>query len=157
VKNLRASLKRRLGAGEAAEASRRINYLEIVRKVYWRRVDSAFEADWVYYEAARQLFPNSYQGMSLRPAWFIHVNPEARFPRYTKTINLAPRPGRFIGPLEDKHAAARLMHLAEDAFDLCRYFNILVEAPHANACAYRAWANAPHRATARSRWRSTVG
>src|SRR3954469_14951004 len=58
VKNLRYSLKRRLGVGEAgAGPSRRIDYREFVRKVHFRRVDSAFEADWLYYEAARQVFP----------------------------------------------------------------------------------------------------
>src|SRR5689334_14877296 len=53
VKNLRYSLKRRLGGDEATLGlSRRVNYREIVRRVHWRRVDSAFEADWLYYEAA---------------------------------------------------------------------------------------------------------
>src|SRR5687767_15090654 len=95
VKNLRYSLKRRLGteeqaSGAGAGPSRRVNYRDLVRRVYWRRVDSAFEADWLYYEAARLLFPQTYQGMvGFRPAWFVHVNPEANFPRYTKTIGLA--------------------------------------------------------------------
>ena len=70
VKNLRYSLKRRLGPEEAAAGpSRRVNYREIVRRVYWQRVDSAFEADWLYYEAARVVFPQTYAGMvGFRPA-----------------------------------------------------------------------------------------
>ena len=145
VKNLRYSLKRRLGSGEpAAGLSKRVNYRDLVRQVHWRRVDSTTEADWLYYEAARALFPQSYQGMTgFRPAWFIHVNPDARFPRYTKTIDLTTRPGLLIGPVEDKHAAARLIELAEDAFDLCRYYNILTEAPHGNACAYKEMGKCP--------------
>src|SRR5438874_4881812 len=63
VKNLRYSLKRRLGGEETIGLSKRVNYRELVRKIYWRRVDSAFEADWVYLEAARKLFPRTYQGM----------------------------------------------------------------------------------------------
>src|SRR5688572_20951170 len=57
VKNLRASLKRRLGAGAndgdepSAPLSKRVDYRELIRHVYWRRVDSAFEADVVYLEA----------------------------------------------------------------------------------------------------------
>jgi len=48
VKNLRNSLKRRLGEGEPdAGLSKRVNYRELVRRVRWRRVDSAFEADWI--------------------------------------------------------------------------------------------------------------
>jgi len=143
VKNLRYSLKRRL-QGETISLSKRIDYREIVRKIYWRRVDSAFEADWVYHDIARQIFPESYQGMvGFRPAWFIHVDPEAEFPRYAKTIQLTDKPGIYIGPLEDKHAAARLIELIEDAFDLCRYYNILLEAPRGRACAYKEMGKCP--------------
>jgi excinuclease UvrABC nuclease subunit len=145
VKNLRYSLKRRLGVPEEeAGRSKRVDYRDLVRRVSWRRVDSAFEADWVYYEAARRVFPRTYQGMvGFRPAWFVHVNPEARFPRYTKTADLTIKTGLLIGPVEDKHAAARLMQLAEDSFDLCRYYQVLVEAPHGRACAYKEMGKCP--------------
>ena len=144
VKNLRSSLKRRLGGDEPIGPSKRVNYREIVRRISWRRVDSAFEADWIYYEAARELFPQTYQGMvGFRPAWFVHVDPEAAFPRYVKTTDLSKPSGVLIGPLEDKHAAARFIQLAEDAFDLCRYYNILLEAPRASACAYKEMGKCP--------------
>jgi excinuclease UvrABC nuclease subunit len=143
VKNLRASLKRRLGGDEMIGPSRKVNYRELVRRVYWRRVDSAFEADLVYLEIARHLFPRSYRGMlGFEPTWFVHVNPDHNFPRYVKTIDPA-RPGFVIGPLKDKHAAARFMQLVEDAFDLCRYYNILVESPRARACAYKEMGKCP--------------
>src|SRR5687768_18553316 len=49
VKNLRYSLKRRLGGEEEPGVlSKRVNYREIVRTIAWQRVDSAFEADVVY-------------------------------------------------------------------------------------------------------------
>ncbi|MGE5612546.1 MAG: hypothetical protein ACM359_25080 [Bacillota bacterium] len=144
VKNLRYSLKRRLGGEEMVGVSKRVNYRQLVRRVYWRRVDSAFEADWVYLEAARQLFPTSYQGMvGFRPAWFVQVNPEAKFPRYIKTTDLSSKAGVLIGPVEDKHAAQRLIALAEDCFDLCRYYNILVAAPQGKACAYKEMGRCP--------------
>jgi excinuclease UvrABC nuclease subunit len=143
VKNLRYSLKRRL-QGETISLTKRIDYREIVRKIYWRRVDSALEADWIYHDVARQIFPESYQGMvGFRPAWFIHVDPEAAFPRYTKTIKPGEKSGIYVGPLEDKHAAARLMELMEDSFDLCRYYNILLEAPRGRACAYKEMGKCP--------------
>ena len=144
VKNLRYSLKRRLGQGEESAApSKRIDYRDIVRRIHWRRVDSAFEADWLYYEAARLVFPQTYAGMvGFRPAWFVHVNPEHHFPRYVKTIDLS-KPGLLIGPLEDKHAAAGFIELAEDSFDLCRYYNVLVEAPGGKACAYKEMGKCP--------------
>ncbi len=144
VKNLRYSLKRRLGGDETVGPSRRVNYRDIVRRVHWRRVDSPFEADWLYYEAARVCFPDTYQGMvGFRPAWFVHVNPETEFPRYTKTTELARHTGSLFGPLEDKHAAAKLVQLIEDSFDLCRYYHILVESPNARACAYKEMGKCP--------------
>jgi excinuclease UvrABC nuclease subunit len=144
VKNLRASLRRRLGGMETIGLTRRVNYREIVRKIYWRRVDSGFEADWIYLEAARQLFPRTYQGMvGFKPAWFVQVDPTNNFPRYIKTIQPLGKRGLVVGPLEDKHAAARLIQLVEDSFDLCRYYNILVESPNAKACAYKEMGKCP--------------
>jgi excinuclease UvrABC nuclease subunit len=144
VKNLRSSLRRRLGVDEETTGpSKRVNYREIVRRIHWRRVDSAFEADWLYYEAARQVFPQTYAGMvGFRPAWFVHVNPDHNFPRYVKTVDLS-RSGLLIGPLEDKHAAAGFIEIAEDSFDLCRYYNVLVESPGARACAYKEMGKCP--------------
>jgi excinuclease UvrABC nuclease subunit len=144
VRNLRDSLRRRLSAAEEAGPSRRVDYRRIVRHIYYRRVDGVFEADWVYYEAARRVFPTTYQGMvGFRPAWFVHVNPDAEFPRYTKTNDPTRRDGLVLGPLEDKHAAARLIELAEDSFDLCRYHNILVQSPNGSACAYKGMGKCP--------------
>jgi excinuclease UvrABC nuclease subunit len=144
VKNLRYSLKRRLGGEESVGPTRRVNYRQIVRNVHWTRVDSAFEADVCYFEAARKLFPQSYQGMvGFRPAWFVHVNPETHFPRYLKTTDLLIRTGQLLGPTEDKHAANRLIELVESCFDLCRYFNILVESPNGKACAYKEMGKCP--------------
>jgi excinuclease UvrABC nuclease subunit len=143
VKNLRASLKRRLGGDEQVGPSRRVNYRDLVRHIHFCRVDSAFEADWLYFEAARELFPQSYQGMvGFRPAWFVHVDPESQFPRYLKTTDLS-RPGLYIGPVEDKHVAARLIQLVEDLFDLCRYYSLLVESPNAKPCAYKEMGRCP--------------
>ena len=145
VRNLRYSLKRRLGGdGDAPGTSRRVDYRALVRRVHWRRVDSAFEADVAYHEAARGLFPRTYQGMvGYRPAWFVHVNDAANFPRYTRTTDLTIGTGALLGPLEDKHAAQRLIQLVEDAFDLCRYYQILVEAPRGQACAYKEMGKCP--------------
>lgn len=144
VKNLRASLSRRLGGQEMIGPSRKVNYRELVRRVYWRRVDSAFEADLVYLEIARRVFPKSYRGMvGFEAAWFVHVNPENNFPRYVKTIDLSRAGGVYLGPLQDKHAAARLIETIEDTFDLCRYYNILVEAPRGRACAYKEMGKCP--------------
>lgn len=144
VKNLRYSLKRRLGDGEILGPSKRVDYRALVRHIHWVRVYSAFEADIIYLEAARQFFPQTYRGMTgFQPAWFVHVNPESSFPRYTKTIDLSIKTGQLLGPIEDKHAAARLMEEAVDWFDLCRYYNILTQSPNATACAYKEMGKCP--------------
>jgi excinuclease UvrABC nuclease subunit len=144
VKNLRYSLKRRLTEDPTAGPSRRIDYRQIVRHVYWRRVYSSFEADWVYLEAARQFFPRSYRCMTgFQPAWFIHVDPDATFPRYTKTIDLDVASGELIGPVENKQSASKLIEDTLDWFDLCRYHNILLETPNAKACAYKEMGKCP--------------
>src|SRR5678816_2598806 len=124
------SLERRLETGEVdAGPSRKVNYREIVRRVYWRRVDSALEADAVYLEAARQIFPQTYRGMvGMRPAWFVHVNRETTYPRYTKTSDPTSRTGPSSGRIEDKHDAQKLAHLRETLFDLCRNYTNLTQA-----------------------------
>jgi excinuclease UvrABC nuclease subunit len=144
VKNLRYSLKRRLGGlgategDEPAALSKRVDYRELIRHVYWRRVDSAFEADVVYLDVARETFPQTYRGMTgFRPAWFVHVNPHTTYPRYIKTIDPSRHTGVHLGPLEDKHAAQKLVHLAEALFDLCRDYSILTQSPHAGPCAWK--------------------
>jgi excinuclease UvrABC nuclease subunit len=81
--------------------------------------------------------------VGFKPAWFIQVDPSNNFPRYIKTIAPLGKRGQVIGPLEDKHAAARLIQLVEDSFDLCRYYNILVESPNARACAYKEMGKCP--------------
>lgn len=143
VKNLRASLKRRLGGTEVIGPSRKVNYRDLVRRVYWRRVDSGFEADLVYLEAARRVFPRSYRGMlGFELPFFVHVDPSQSFPRYVKTTSL-DKDGILIGPFEDKHAAGRFIELVEDAFDLCRYYNVLTQAPRGRACAYKEMGKCP--------------
>jgi len=144
VKNLKASLRRRLGGAEPVGPTRKTRYRDVVRHIHWRRVDSALEGDWIYLEAARRIFPQTYRGMlGLDAAWFVHVDPDAPFPRFVKTKDLADRPGMLLGPLPDKHAAGRLVELMEDVFDLCRYHSILVQAPRGKACAYKEMGKCP--------------
>ncbi len=146
VKNLRSSLRRRLSGELDAQVlpSRRVNYREIVRAVSWTRVDSAFEADAIYLQAARHFFPQTYRGMiGMREAWFVHVNPDSEFPRYTKTTDLSIQTGTLFGPIEDRNDASQLVEDIEDWFDLCRYYHILVQAPRGLPCAYKEMGKCP--------------
>ncbi len=144
VKNLRASLRRRLGPESDVEPSKRVDYRQLVRRVYWTRVDSEFEADLLYLRTVRELFPAGYAKLvALRPAWFVEVDCDARFPRYSRTDAPGSTSGEVFGPLEDKATATRLIERLEDWFDLCRYHNILQQAPHGKACAYKEMGRCP--------------
>ncbi|MEM1013085.1 MAG: hypothetical protein AAGI46_12790 [Planctomycetota bacterium] len=119
VKNLRASLKRRLdpevGSARTADLS------AITKHVRYTRVDSAFEQDLRYLEAARACFPESYGGvLGFTPAWFVHFNPATKFPRLTKQNQIDKRTGTYVGPIGDKHAADKYVRSIEELFDLCR-------------------------------------
>ena len=45
--------------------------------------------------------------------------------------------GVHLGPIEDKHAAQKLVHLAENLFDLCRDYSILTQSPHGGPCPWK--------------------
>jgi DNA polymerase-3 subunit epsilon len=115
------------------------------------RVGSSLEADAVYLRQARERLPHLAKVVSERwRAWFAHVDPDAQFPQWTKTNLMGlvgvrsastaiegQNRGVLLGPIPDKDAAGRFIEAVIDAFDLCRYHNLLVQAPKALACAYK--------------------
>lgn len=158
ARNLRQSLRRRLGVaaagGEGAEygdelesrttLSKRVDYREVVRKIYWRRVDSQLEMDLFYLEAVRAIFPETYETLvGRRPVWFLHVDAGAEFPRFVRTSELTLDGGVLLGPIEEKGQAQKLVEQLESDFDLCRYHNILTQAPNGKACAYKEMGRCP--------------
>ena len=135
VKSLQRSLKRRLQGDQTLCLTKRVNYREIVRRISVAPRGQRLRGRLGLPRCRPQDFPGYVSGNGrLSPAWFVHVDPDAQFPRYAKTIDIAEKSGLCFGPVEDKHAAARLIELMEDAFDLCRYYNILVQAPDGRAC-----------------------
>lgn len=143
-RNLRALLRRRLADAEPGAPSRRIDYRAVVAAARFARVDSAFEADWVYHECAPRLLPQAYERFgALPPAWFLHIDPDAEFPQYVRTSDLSIASGELLGPVKDRGAAARLIEQINDWFDLCRYHHILTQAPNATACPYKDMGKCP--------------
>jgi hypothetical protein len=154
--DLRGFVRSRLGsAGD--ERPGRVRYRELCARVSATRVGSSLEADAVYLGHARRLMPRSYAVVCERwRAWYAHVDPETDHPRWTKT-NLkglvesrsasreagAPAGGVLLGPIADKDAAGRFIEAAVDAFDLCRYHELLVQAPRAAPCAYKEMGRCP--------------
>ena len=143
-KNLRRTLATRLKPRPADAASRRVNWQDVVRSVRWRPVDGPFEADWVYLETARRIFPQTWRELvPWTETFFLHIDPDEEFPRYVRTSDLSRPAGQLIGPLRDKPSAARLIEVIEDAFELCRYHNILTQSPRGKACAYKDMGKCP--------------
>ena len=144
VRNLRASLKRRLSDGEQEGPSKRVDYRALVRRVRWKRVDNPLESDLAYLDVARVVYPKTYKKIvTLRPAWWVHVDPDAEFPRWRVADDALPGCGVCFGPIAEKGQAQRLVEKLEDAFDLCRYYNVLVQAPAGQPCAYKDMGKCP--------------
>ncbi|MGC4030912.1 MAG: hypothetical protein QM754_04080 [Tepidisphaeraceae bacterium] len=144
VRNLRASLKRRLGPNAEDEPTKRVDYRQVVRRVRWKRVDNPLESDLAYLDVAREIYPSTYRKLvTLRPAWWVHVDAEAPHPRWRVTDDPCPGCGHAFGPLAEKSHAQRLVEKLEDLFDLCRYHNVLQQTPAGQPCAYKDMGKCP--------------
>ena len=181
----RALVRKRLGlvapeAGTSPAKTWRVDYRALTARVLVIRVGSSLEADAVYLAQARTRLPHAYKIVTERwRAWFVHVDPNAEFPEWTKTnllglvgtrsastLKQAPRrspsvgegpraegpvadalgsqcPGVLLGPMPDKDSAGRFIEAMIDAFDLCRFHHLLVQAPRASACAYKEMGRCP--------------
>lgn len=156
--------RRRFGVGADTSPARSarpdLHALCLGGRVLAIAVGSSLEADAVYLRQARERLPHLARVVAERwRAWFVHVDPEAEFPQWTKTnlsIGLVGKrsastaigggslpPGLILGPVPDKDAAGRLIESLIDCFDLCRYHNLLVQAPRAVACAYKEMGRCP--------------
>lgn len=140
AKNLRATLRRRLELPDEsvpAGPSKRIDYRELIRSARWQRVDSEFEMDLVYIDAARSAFPAHWRRLVPdRAAYFVGIDPDQSAPDFVRDSTPAMA-GHVFGPFADKAKADRWAESVRDAFDLCRYRNILAQAPRGKACAYK--------------------
>ncbi|HEX8325281.1 MAG TPA: hypothetical protein VF595_15375 [Tepidisphaeraceae bacterium] len=144
VRNLRASLRRRLGEPIEAGPSKRVDYRDLVRRVRWKRVDNPLESDLAFLDVARIVYPQTWQKIVTRRAvWWVHVDGDATHPRWRVTDDPLPGCGTAFGPLPEKGPATRLAEKLEDLFDLCRYHNVLVQAPSGPPCAYKDMGRCP--------------
>jgi SAM-dependent methyltransferase len=143
----RAWAKARLAVpiGEQASA-RRTDHRAVTSRVLAHAVGSAFEAECIYLDLARIRMPGVYRVVAERwRAWFVHVDPDAEHPEFTKTnlTTTVPPSGIILGPIADKDAAGRFMESLIDSFDLCRFQSLLVLTPHASPCAYKEMGRCP--------------
>lgn len=144
VGNLRAALLRRLTDHPPDQKSKRVAYGQICTQVCYRIVHSPLLAHYYYRAVARDMFPDRYRQMlGWRPAWWISINPADKFPRFRRTQDLPLDASLCFGPIPERAAAGRLAESLDDLFDLCRYYEILRQAPNGKACAYKEMGKCP--------------
>ncbi|MFQ5412087.1 MAG: UvrB/UvrC motif-containing protein [Phycisphaerae bacterium] len=142
--NLRRVVTHRLKTSPADGRTRRANLAGIARRIHWRESFSRFETALAHWQIARALYPKAYRKMlGFGPAWFLHVVPDADFPRFAAVREIRQDGGRIIGPYATRKDADEWIHMLEEAFDLCRYHPILEQAPHGEACAYAEMGKCP--------------
>ena len=135
--NLRRVVPPRLAMDHPDEKSRRANLGEIARRISWKRTRGAFEGLLWHWQFARQQFPDRYADMlGFGPCWFVRVDPQAEFPRFEPVGVLRDDSARYFGPIPRRKDAESLIRLLEDAFDLCRYHDVLLRSPLGERCAY---------------------
>jgi len=125
-------------------ARKRADLSQITRKIRWKPAHSMFEINYEYQQLARILLPDNYlDNLSFGPSWFIHVDPAADIPRFTVNKTLKGCPGMDLGPFATNKDATRFVEILEDAFDLCRYYHIIEQAPHGQTCVYHEMGRCP--------------
>lgn len=121
----------------AGPVRRKAHLGQIARKIRWRATHSMFEVDYEYHRIARVLMPDDYlDNVAFGPAWLVHVDPEAKIPRFVAGKKLRQPPGLDLGPFATQADANRFIQILEDAFDLCRHHHILEQVPNGPPCAY---------------------
>jgi excinuclease UvrABC nuclease subunit len=143
TQSLRRSLMHRLRPPPREGPTRRVDLRAIARTLHWTPTHSVFETYLVYLNAARRLRPQRYRkDLAFGPVWFARVDPGQPFPRW-EADPIAFRGGVDIGPFADRGSCAAFIELLEDIFDLCRKHDILVQAPHGQACVYHEMGRCP--------------
>ncbi len=123
------------GPGEGP--SKRANLAEVARRVYWTATFGAFETSLRYHAIARQLYPRDYrERLGFGPAWFIRGDAREPIPRITVVKEYGDDGAAYVGPFATRGDAVDTVGVLEDAFDLCRKYDILRQAPRGQACEY---------------------
>lgn len=135
--NLRRLVRGRLAEGESAGPDRRTRLRPIVRRVWFRRTYSAFEAQLAFFNIAGAVYGANYKQLFGKvDTWFVHIDFGDDYPFFARTNKLDLGRGWHWGPFGSKRAAARCIEILQNVFDLCRYPDVLARAPDARPCAY---------------------
>jgi DNA polymerase-3 subunit epsilon len=137
TQHLKRVASARLITREQPRRRGRADLAAIVRGIRWRPVYCPFEARWWYYRLARLMHPHEYRELvSFGPAWFLHVDWEARVPIVRVTERVWRLRGQFVGPWPTQKSCQQALEGLRDLFDLCRYPEEVRKAPDGSRCSY---------------------
>ena len=135
--DMRSRLRSRLTAPGDQTPSRSADLRGVTGRVLYKLAHSHFETDLHYARLVRAIWPDRCAELiAWKPAWFVHVDSDQRFPHFVPTREAGARAGRYIGPFASARCAERFTGLLVEAFDLCRDIRTLRQAPHAQRCPY---------------------
>jgi excinuclease UvrABC nuclease subunit len=121
---------------EREKPSRLLNLRHTVKRIEYRLTASGLESAVVFYELARQHFPDSYlELMKLRMPPYVKLVLNNEFPRTHITTHVT-RGGRYFGPFRSRAAAEKFEAQFLDLFQIRRCQEDLVPAPDHPGCIY---------------------
>lgn len=132
---LRSFLRHRLEQRD--QPTRRADLRQVVRRAYWRPLETRFEQCWWYWKLARWLYPREYRRLiDFEPSWFLHHDPAEPIPQIRVMERVYAAAGEFVGPFATAREATGWLEGLWDLFDLCRFPGQLARTPRGTACAY---------------------
>lgn len=122
---------------EREKPSRLLNLRHTVKRIEYRLTGSGLEASVVFYELARQHFPDSYLDlMKLRMPPYVKLVLSNEFPRSQVTTQLSGGGGRYFGPFRSRASAERFEGAVLDLFQMRRCQEDLAPSPDHPGCMY---------------------
>jgi excinuclease ABC subunit C len=125
TQDLRRRLQRLLGPADPS--SKRLNLRDFAKGLRYRLTPTAFEQNLVYYQQAKQLFPQRYKQMlRLRPPAVLKISLRNAYPRCYATrripvdANGEPSGGFYYGPFASRKSAEAFAEGVLDLFKVRR-------------------------------------
>ncbi|MCP4377648.1 MAG: hypothetical protein GY794_15900, partial [bacterium] len=135
--NIRRRVATRLDEPVDDRLKKSADLRKITTSVSWKLCAGAFESDLCMLEIARAIWPDRFaQQVNWKPPWFVHINPDEKYPRFWRSRKLPGLPVRSFGPFIKGSDAEGFVTALSDAFDLCRDHNNLGRTPNAQRCSY---------------------
>jgi excinuclease ABC subunit C len=129
--------------GPADPTSKRLNLREFARGIRYRETGSKFEQSLLYYQQARQVFPQRYQKLTrFRPPAVLKVNLRHAYPRCFVTRRISvdeqglPSGGAYYGPFASRKSAEAFAERVLEFFKVRRCQIKIRRDPEFPGCIY---------------------